>query len=94
MNNKAKGSRCERKIKKLLETTGYFCVKAGGSLGIFDLLCFNKKEMKLIQSKSGKRAWCSPIEREQLELFNAPSFASKELWLWSDREKEPIIKTF
>ncbi|HEV8713304.1 MAG TPA: hypothetical protein VGX03_10800, partial [Candidatus Binatia bacterium] len=38
VNAKAKGSRRERQARTILETAGYFVVKAGGSLGCWDLV--------------------------------------------------------
>jgi hypothetical protein len=37
VNAKAKGSRRERQARKILELAGYHVVKAGGSLGVFNL---------------------------------------------------------
>jgi Holliday junction resolvase len=36
--SKAKGSRAERRAIRLLEADGYVCTKAGGSLGVFDII--------------------------------------------------------
>ncbi len=38
MNAKAKGTRAERRVVRLLEAAGYCCTKAGGSLGLFDVM--------------------------------------------------------
>ena len=37
-NAKAKGARAERRAITLLEALGYCCTKAGGSLGVFDIV--------------------------------------------------------
>lgn len=87
-NPKAKGARQERRVIKILETAGYYCVKTGGSLGMWDILAFNSNTMRLIQVKSN---YCRPAEREGLELFKAPSFCSKELWIFKDYAKHPTI---
>lgn len=87
-NPKAKGARRERQVVKFLESVGYYCVKTGGSLGMWDVLAFNKLGMRLIQVKSN---WCSPAEREQLSLFDAPTFCTRELWVFKDYKREPII---
>ncbi len=38
MNKKAKGSRNERRSRDLLKAQGFEVLKAGGSLGVFDLM--------------------------------------------------------
>ncbi len=89
--NKQKGSRRERQVKKMLEDTGYLVVKSGASLGLFDLIALGDKQCRLIQVKSN---WCSPAEREGIEEFDAPSYCTKELWVYKDRVKEPIITKY
>jgi len=37
IKTKAKGSRRERQVKKMLEAQGYLCSKSGSSLGLFDI---------------------------------------------------------
>ena len=51
MNAKAKGSRAERRAKAMLVAEGYFCVRAAGSLGLFDLIAFRFDHIRLIQVK-------------------------------------------
>ena len=93
MNNKAKGSRWELSIKKMLENTGYQCTKAGGSLGVFDLVCFRKNEVRLIQAKCN---YCPPTEIETIKEFplDKEIKTQKEVWIKKDRIKEPIIKIY
>ena len=67
MNCKAKGNRRERQARTILEAAGYHVVKAGGSLGIFDLVALGPAEARLVQVKSNERP--RPAERERLELF-------------------------
>jgi len=88
-NPKAKGNRQERKAQKSLEKVGYYCIKAGASLGVFDLIALGKKEARLIQVKSN---YCRPEEKEAIEQFKAPDYAVKELWIYKDRIENPIIK--
>ena len=48
MNAKTKGNRRERQARRILELAGYHVVKAGGSLGVFDLValwCYNLREL-------------------------------------------------
>ena len=89
-NKKAKGSRQERKIKKILESQGYVCLKSGSSLGIFDLICFNRKEIRFIQVKSN---FCSPKEKKRIKQFkDIPINGQKEIWVFKNYHREPIIE--
>ena len=53
MNAKAKGTRAERRAMRLLEAAGYSCTKAGGSLGLFDVIAIGPRDVRLVQVKSG-----------------------------------------
>lgn len=90
MNTKAKGSRRERQARKILESAGYHVVKAGGSLGVFDLVAIGPTGCRLIQVKSNEKP--RPAERERLALFTCPPYASKELWIFYDRIREPSVE--
>ncbi|NIN66082.1 MAG: hypothetical protein GTO63_15585 [Anaerolineae bacterium] len=68
MNAKAKGARSERKVKKKLEKMGYFVTKAGGSLGLWDLVAISKGGTALvIQVKTNRKP--SGKEMEKLQRF-------------------------
>ena len=87
---KKKGWRREDKTRKILEKAGYEVCRAGSSLGMFDLIAINKLGIRLLQVKSN---YCRPFEIEQIKLFNnIPLNATKELWIWFDNVKEPVIK--
>jgi Holliday junction resolvase len=90
MNAKAKGSRRERQARTILETAGYFVVKAGGSLGTFDLVALGPQGARLVQVKSNEKP--RPAERERLEWFPRLAYASKEVWIFFDRRREPAIE--
>ena len=53
MSSKAKGSRAERKAIKVLEADGYVCTKAGGSLGVFDVIALGPNAVRCLQVKAG-----------------------------------------
>lgn len=89
-NAKAKGSRNERKTIAMLEAAGYSCMKAGGSLGVFDVVCIGSQDIVLIQCKSNRTA--SPAERECMQLFKAPPNARKLLHIWHDRKRIPDVR--
>jgi hypothetical protein len=92
MNAKRKGTRNEHKAIKILEAAGYHCTRAAGSLGIFDIVAVSRQGVRLIQVKTN-RPPC-PAERETIELFSGiPGNASKEIWIFRDYSRGPIIKT-
>jgi len=92
MNAKRKGSRNERRAIKILEAAGYHCTRAAGSLGIFDIVAVSRQGVRLIQVKTN-RPPC-PAERETIELFDGiPENASKEVWIFQDYARRPIITT-
>ena len=55
MLNKLKGYRIERKIRLLLEKSGWEVVRSGGSLGIYDLIAFREGKCVFFQVKSTKK---------------------------------------
>jgi Holliday junction resolvase len=91
MNGKRKGTNAERRAMKLLEAAGYLCMRAGASLGVFDVLALGAHDIKAIQVKSGTR-YCSALEREQLQLVQVPPNVSKEIWRFPDRCRAPLIE--
>lgn len=83
----------EREIKILLEKQGYTVSRSSGSLGIFDLVAFNKQMFRLIQVKRTKnKAVSYKKEIEKIRNFkNYPYNARKELWIKLPRVKFNII---
>jgi Holliday junction resolvase-like predicted endonuclease len=90
MNAKAKGARTEYKARKILEAAGYTCLKAGGSLGLFDLIALGSSDVRCVQVKCN--GYCSAVEREQLALLVVAPNVSKEIWRFKDRVKAPLIE--
>lgn len=86
MNAKAKGSRAELEIVHLLEMQGYSCCKAGGSLGMWDIVAIGPHGVRLIQSKSNRPP--PPVEMEAMQTFRCPPFCSRELWIRMDGERD------
>lgn len=91
MNAKAKGTRAEHRAMRLLEAVGYSCVRAGGSLGIFDVIAIGPQDIKCLQIKAGT-ARCSPIERELMRECRVPANCSREIWSFPDRCKAPVVE--
>jgi Holliday junction resolvase len=90
MNAKAKGSRNERKTIRLLEAAGYVCMKAGASLGIFDVIGIGSQDFVLVQCKTN--SWGSGAEQETIKLFRAPANARKLLHRWDDYARLPKVR--
>jgi hypothetical protein len=58
---------------------------------MFDVIALSAEGVRLIQVKSNRDA--SPLEREAIQLFDGlPANATKEVWIFRDRVREPIIK--
>ena len=90
MKAKAKGTRAEHRVMKLLELTGYECARAAGSFGVFDVFGFNENEVLLVQVKVNRTV--SPAEREQMRLFRAPRNARKLVYVFTDRLRQPKVE--
>ena len=89
IKTKAKGSRRERQVKKMLEAQGYLCSKSGSSLGLFDIIAINENEVRLIQVKS---SWISPAEKKRIKLLKVPPEVVKEIWIFKKgKEIKQII---
>ena len=91
MNTKAKGARGERRAIALLEAAGYCCTKAGGSLGLFDVVAVGPADVKLIQVKSGGE-YLSGLEREAMTALAVPASCVRECWRFPDRCRAPLIE--
>jgi Holliday junction resolvase len=89
-NRKAKGSRNERRTMRLLETAGYVCLKAGASLGVFDVVGIGSTDVVLVQCKT--RDWPSGAEIERMRAFAAPANARKLVHRWRDRQTVPDVR--
>jgi len=91
VNAKAKGSRAERRAIAMLNAMGYLCTKAGGSLGVFDVIALGAVDIRCIQVKSGTGR-LSPLERETIRGLALPTNCTREVWRFPDRCKEPLIE--
>lgn len=90
MNSKAKGSRNERKSMAILEAAGYVCMKAGASLGVFDVIGVSATDMIGVQTKSNR--WPSALEMEAIREFKAPSNFRKLVHCWRDYKRTPDVR--
>jgi Holliday junction resolvase len=93
MNTKAKGARAERRARAMLEAAGWTVIRAGGSLGPFDLVAVSRRGLRLLQVKCNRGL--RRKERMALAAFNNfPRGARRELWLFHDRLLTPQIEVF
>ena len=90
MKAKAKGTRNEHRTMRYLEAIGFACTRAAASLGAWDVVAVSRREVKLIQVKTNR--WPPSHEMEQLELFEAPSGVSREVWRWDDYARRPKVR--
>lgn len=90
MNNAHKGRRAEYKSIRLLEASGYRCVRAAGSKGAFDIVAVGSKDIILLQVKS--RDWPSSSELEAIRAFVAPSNCRRIIHRWVDRKALPDVR--
>ena len=92
MNRKGKGTRREHQSRDLLEALGYDVTRAGGSLGVFDLVAIGWSNIRLVQVKCNRMA--SPGEREEIEAARCPPNGTKEIWVWKDRATLPEVSVW
>ena len=78
MSNYRKGANAEREAVKMLESMGYDCVRSAGSKGLWDIVAIYLTHIRLIQVKT--EGAMTPVELEKIKLYNAPPFATKEVW--------------
>lgn len=91
MNAKAKGSRNERCARRMLESQDWTVIRAGASLGLFDLVAFSRAGLRLVQVKTNRKP--GRAESERLAAFdNLPRSTTREVWLFRDRHHEPEIE--
>jgi hypothetical protein len=91
VNAKRKGTRNEHKAIRALEDAGYHCTRSAGSLGLFDIIALGRQGIRLVQVKTNEDA--RPHEREQIQMFDGiPPGATKEVWIYQDYARKPVIK--
>jgi hypothetical protein len=87
---KRKGARGELKAKRRLEAQGYAVIKAGGSLGCFDLVALGPQDVRCVQVKCN--GYASKAERAAMLEAPLPPNASREIWRWLDHAREPLVE--
>lgn len=89
---KRKGARLECAIKNRLIDSGWFAIKAGGSLGAFDIIAFSPQATLFIQAKSNRK----PPPAEMRAMYQvAKKLANPDrvfqIWIKKDREKNYYV---
>jgi hypothetical protein len=87
----AKGRRNEWRSRRLLEAAGYRVVRAGGSLGEWDLIGINGAGGVLCQVKT--RDWPGTLERRTLAEYPAPPGFMKIIHRWRPRLRTPDVQS-
>jgi Holliday junction resolvase len=90
MNRKQKGNRQEHRTMKLLETAGYQCTRAAGSLGAWDVIGIGPTDVVLVQVKSNE--WPRSAEMETLRSFSVPPNTKRLIHRWRDRMRTPDVR--
>jgi hypothetical protein len=75
----------------LLEAEGYCCTRAGGSLGVFDVIAIGSTHVGAIQVKAGTSR-LTPAERRAVGAIVVPDNVSREYWRFLDYARAPIIE--
>jgi predicted RNA binding protein YcfA (HicA-like mRNA interferase family) len=88
--SRKKGSRNERRTIALLEKDGYYCVRAAGSFGLFDVVGIRSTDIVLVQVKTHR--WPSPAEMQRLKVFECPQNCLRLVHRWHDRVQMPDVK--
>lgn len=90
MKTKRKGTRNEYKSMLRDTAAGALCVRAGGSLGVFDYIALYPDFVRLVQVKSNR--WPGAAEMEALHAFSAPHYGRKIIERWNDYAREPLVR--
>lgn len=99
VNTRNKGRRNEKKAQHILEDAGYDVeltkmptkwAKQQDLFSLWDLIAVSHNEIRFIQVKSNRNA--PVLEREEMKEWPCPQWASKEIWIFKDRVKKPVIK--
>ncbi len=76
---------------RLLEAGGYVCTRAGGSLGLFDVIAIGAHDVRLVQVKAGGK-YLSRVERAQILALVVPANVTREVWRFPDRCRAPLVE--
>jgi Holliday junction resolvase len=80
-----KGYRAEKKVRRILEESGYSVVESRGSHGPVDLVAWNDRYVLLIQVKCNR----PPSEKEEDALRMIPGPSNMQRWVYLIRNRAP-----
>lgn len=80
--SKRKGSKRELQAIQMLESLGFHCTKAGGSLGAWDIIAISGSQVWAIQVKSNR--W--PGQAELKRMFEMTMACRKVIFRFDDRK--------
>lgn len=89
-NPKQKGTRNEHRSMLRHTAAGAHCVRAGGSLGIFDFVALYADYALLVQVKTNR--WPGYSELQALSEFRAPHYGRKIVERWDDYARSPKVR--
>lgn|SRR5215207_4479993 len=89
-NNKRKGTKSEHRSMLRHVQSGAFCIRSGGSLGLFDFLAVYPSVLVFIQVKSNR--WPGKAEMEAISTFKSPYYGRKIIERWDDYAREPLVR--
>ncbi len=89
-NYKAKGTRNEHRLMRLLEAAGHSCTRAAASLGAWGIIGIGSADVVLVQVKT--RDWPGAEGMEGLRLFRCPANCRKLIHRRRDRQNLPNVR--
>lgn len=91
MTNKEFGTRKERELKDYYEKIGHLVTRAGGSLGMFDLIAISDSTVRLIQVKATHGKYLSyKKDLEDIKKLKVPFSCIKIVAEWKNKQWEFI----
>lgn len=77
------GRQKEYELKRKLEKLGYRVTRAAGSKGAFDIIAYNRDQVRFIQVKYEQDPTSYRTDIEKMYEIELPERCSKELWIYT-----------
>ena len=99
VNTRQKGRRNETRARDAMLAMGYQVQMTAmpskwstqnDLFGLWDLIAINADTIRFVQVKTNQTA--PPAWRKEASAWQCPNNCTKEIWIYKDRIKEPIIK--
>lgn len=81
-----KGTKFEYAVRDYFVSKGFSVMRAAGSHGPADLVCWTKSQVYLIQCKNSSKKKSYVADAEKLRKFPAPKEWRKLMWVKTGRE--------